>query len=500
MAGSGGDDVMQRPAASQWQGRVVLAAVWIAAFLVSFDYTAITVALPSLAADFDVGTSRASWASLSYMLAMVALTLVAGPAIERVGYRRALIAALLIFAGGSLAAIFTAGLWPLVAARGLQGVGASVMFVIGPVLIKRRLPADVQTKAFAVFSIGPMAGLAVGPALGGELTYLFGWRAVFVANLPLVAAALALALAIGRDRVPSGEGVVAESRPPLPNAGSAITAAAIMASVVVVLNQGAEWGWASRSILGLSGLAVVLAAAFLVLEARTRRPLVDRRLFRVENFSASACVFFMILMVFGGMVFVLPFFFEWLWKFDTDTVGHILVTQPLATITASVVLGFLLTGAGRRAVALVGIALVTCGVLCYALATVPLGLALPLAGLGLIGIGAGLYYPAVLQLGIANAPVSMAASASGLQTTIRVLAQMLGVVIFETIFSGLFADATNASRAAAATGETLARMESAFHVVFWVAACVAALALVPALKLTAPAARPPRLVEEGTAQ
>jgi MFS family permease len=101
--------------------------------LVSVDYTALNVALPTLAADFGIGTSRVSWTALSYMLIMVALTLVTGPVINRLGYLRALTCGLGVFAAASLASALASTFWLLVVMRGVQGIGASVMFVIGAV-------------------------------------------------------------------------------------------------------------------------------------------------------------------------------------------------------------------------------------------------------------------------------------------------------------------------------------------------------------------------------
>jgi MFS family permease len=161
----------------------LLAAIWLSAFLVSVDYTAVNVALPSLATAFDRGTSDISWIALAYMLIMVALALLTGPAIDRLGYRRTLTGALAIFALGSLASALASTFWLLVAMRAVQGIGASVMFVIGPAIIRTLLAAKRQSRAFAIFSTGPTAGLCGGPALGGQLTQMFGWQSIFLFSL-----------------------------------------------------------------------------------------------------------------------------------------------------------------------------------------------------------------------------------------------------------------------------------------------------------------------------
>ncbi len=116
--------------------------------------------------------------------------------------------------------------------------------------------------------------------------------------------------------------------------------------------------------------------------------------------------------------------------------------------------------------------------------------AVPMVALVLMGAGAGLYYPTLIQLGMANVPGDLAPSASSLQATVRVLAQLIGVVLFETIFSQIFPTALHVDLAAAAEGATLVSMQSAFHAVFACATVIALAALVPAMMLGRPPGSP----------
>ncbi len=148
----------------------LLGAIWLSGFLVSLDYTAVNIALPTLSAEFGVGTSAISWIALSYMLVMVALTLPAGAVIGRLGYPSALTWSLALFAAASLASALASSLWLLVVLRAIQGIGAAVMFAIGPAMIKTMFSRESRSRAFAIFSTAPTAGLCAGPAIGGELT------------------------------------------------------------------------------------------------------------------------------------------------------------------------------------------------------------------------------------------------------------------------------------------------------------------------------------------
>lgn len=469
---------------------MLLGSVWLSAFLVSIDYTALNVALPTLAVDFGVGTSGVSWIALAYMLVMVALTPVTGLVIDRLGYTRALTGALGLFTVSSLASAFAPTFWLLVGLRAVQGIGASVMLVIGPALVRTRIPAEAQDRAFAIFSTGPTAGLCAGPAIGGQLTALFGWHSVFLFNVP--AALLALLLLRATRRMASNAqpqtassflSQTASAEAQKPNALVAVVAIAGLLMVLLGLNQGKEWGWGSAEVIALFVGAAVAAVIVVTSERRATIPLVDRRIFRSPGFSAAAITFLLLLLVFGGSVFLLPFYFEWLRGLDTDTVGHLLMIQPAATILVSNLAAFRFAGTGRRALCLAGIPLFVVGVAVLAGSDREAPLIVPIIALALMGAGAGFYYPALIQAGLAGIPSRLAASASSLQTAIRVLAQMLGVVLFETVFSQLFPTALDIGQATVVAGSELHRMQAAFDAVFCCGAVIAALALVPVLTL-----------------
>ena len=460
----------------------LLGAIWLSAFLVSVDYTALNVALPTLAADFDVGTSEVSWTALAYMLVMVALTPVTGHVINRLGYLRALVCGLAIFAGGSLASALASTFWLLVVMRAVQGIGASVMFVIGPVIIKTLFPERAHDRAFAVYSTGSTTGLCAGPAIGGQLTDMFGWHAVFLFNLPVVMIALAL-LQIAQRETSNAKGQASHPGTRMPHPVTVSLAFLSLLTLLVALNQGQEWGWSSSSITTLFLTSGVALIALVLMERQTTARVIDRELFVSSDFSVSAIIFLLLLIVFGGSVFLMPFYFAWLRKLNTSTVGHLLIIQPIAAILVSNLAGFCFVGAARRSLCLVGISLLFAGVAMFAIMDRDMPLMIAIAALFLMGAGAGLYYPTLIQTSMANVPSHLAASAASLQTTVRVLAQLLGVVLFETIFSQLYPSALDTKRAAGAVGATLDAMQSAFHAVFWCGAMIAVLALLPAFML-----------------
>jgi len=466
--------------------RRLLTAIWLSTFLVSLDYTAVNVALPSLARTFDVGTSAISWIALAYILVVVALTLPAGAAINRIGYLRALGWSLVLFALASLLSALSSSLWALVAMRALQGIGGSVMFAIGPAVIKTMFPAKTQGRAFALFSTAATGGLCAGPAIGGQLTGLFGWESIFFFSLIAALLALALVWSVARDAVRPAERAASGSMGRMVSPLSVALACTGLFLFLLALNQGQAWGWRSPPILFLFVSSLATLALLSSIERRAASPLIEPAVFASREFVASCAILFPLLLVFGGTVFLMPFYLEWLRRDDAGLAGRILMIQPAATIAGSFVSGLWLAGAMRRLVCALGVSLFALGFALLANADRHAPLAVLAVVLCLTGGGMGLFYPTLIQMGVSDVPNSLAASASGLQAAGRSLAQLLGVVVFETVFSGLFPLALAVDRAAAATGPALVDMQRAFGVVFWLAAALAGLALLLCLLLMKP--------------
>lgn len=443
----------------------LLAAIWLASFLVSLDYSAVNVALPTLAREFNVGTSDVVWVALSYQTVVVALTLTTGAATNRIGYLKALVWSLGLFAVASLASAASSTLWALVAMRILQGLGASVMFAIGPAVIKTMFRSDTHGRAFAIFSTGPTAGLCSGPAIGGQLTGMFGWEAIFLFSL--AAALLAIGLVLSASTHAPLQ--TRQEPPPAPqsvNLASIALASAALLMLVLGLNQGQEWSWTSPPILSLLTGSIVVVGLLVLKEHRSSNPIVDAQLFASPGFLHAGAVLFLALVAFGGCVFLMPFYFEWFRKLDIDSVGLLLMVQPAASIAVSIVAGLTLAEVSRRALCTFGVSLFVLGLGVFAAAGHDAGLTVFIVGLCLMGAGQALFYPTLMQVSMTGVPDHLAASASGLQASARSLAQLLGVIFFETVFSGIFPAAQRAEVAANASGLVLFDMESAFRAAF----------------------------------
>jgi hypothetical protein len=302
-----------------------------------------------------------------------------------------------------------------------------MMFAIGPAIIKTMFQSRTHSRTFAVFSTAPTAGLCGGPALGGQLTSMFGWEAIFLLSLAAALLAIGLVLSVSahgtlqarQDAPPASQRV---------NLASVALASAGLLALVLGLNQGQEWSWTSPPILLLLAGSVVASGLLVLEERRCSTPIVDAALIASPGFLHAGAVLFLVLVAFGGG----------LMRWETS----------------------------RRALCSVGVSLFVMGLGVFVVAGGQAGLSVFVVGLCLMGAGQALFYPALMQVSMAGVPDHLAASASGLQASTRSLAQLLGIVLFETVFSGIFPTAQDAEAAAVANGAALLDMQFAFRAVF----------------------------------
>ncbi|MCA8881558.1 MAG: MFS transporter [Rhodobacteraceae bacterium] len=452
---------------------IPLVLVWLSIFLVSLDFSAINVALPTLTAYFHASTSGVSWASIAYMLSMVTLLPVSGFLIARIGPGRSLTLGLAVFAAASAGAALSGSLALLGALRAIQGCGAAIMYVIGPVLIRSCFPDLQQKRAFALYATGSFTGLVAGPVVGGAFTEAFGWQAVFWMNLPMSAVAFVLAR-VFFGRTPSGAEPLSRRMPrPISVAGLSLSVGAL----VLALNQGQEWGWRSLPILTLFGLGAAAAAAVWAAEQSAQVRLVDAQILDAGGFVTATLIIAAVSAGMGGLNFVLPFYFEWFRGLDTDAMGRTVSILPLATVATSILLGLLPSGPAARTQCIAGLVAVLAGYGALIVADHATPVPALLAALALVGCGIGLTLPALLHASLLQVPPDLVAPAGSAQATLRVLSQLLGLVAFETILSQLSPGTfTGAPR----SGAVPADMQSGFHAVF-ICGALLALAAVPAL-------------------
>jgi MFS transporter, DHA2 family, multidrug resistance protein len=283
---------------SRWYA---LAALALSTLAVALDTTVLSVALPTLARDLGATTGDLQWFTTAYLLVLAAALLPAGLLGDRLGRKRLLIGALVLFGAASVACAYAQTSGQLIAARAVLGLGAAVIMPLSGAVLTVLFPAGERTRAMSIWVTASALGIPLGPLLGGWLLDNFWWGSVFLINVPVVVAGvLALTLWLPESRGP-------RARIDLP--GVALSTAGLVGVTYGIIEAG-ERGWSdARSLITLVA-GVALLAAFVLWQRRAAHPLVDLTLFRNRAFTGGAVLATVASFAMLGLLFSLPQLFS----------------------------------------------------------------------------------------------------------------------------------------------------------------------------------------------
>jgi EmrB/QacA subfamily drug resistance transporter len=407
--------------------RPLLLVVALGTMLAPLNSTMIAVALPSLAAEFGVGIGSSGWLVVGYLIAMAAVQPIGGGLGDTYGRRRVFLGALVAFLAVSAVAVFAPTFEALIALRLGQALCGALAIPNGAALLREWVPAERRGAAYGL--IGAAAGVAagLGPPLAGLLIGLGGWRAIFVASLPLAIASLVIGWAV----LPQ----VALLRPP---ARFDLTGAALLAAWLTGLALTASSVRAPVVGLPITVLALAtvgLLAAFYWREIRTDRPVVQLRLFQKPTFAAAAVVIALGNLAMYSTLLTVPQFLSLVERRSSSEIGLVLAALSVPMVVLAPFAGRLADKRGRRAVALTGSVLTAAALtplLWLGPTWPPWLLAVPLA---LAGCGLALQGPAVQAAAIESAPLRHAGMASGVFSTSRYLGSIVGSALLAALLA-----------------------------------------------------------------
>lgn len=324
------------------QGRGVLAATILGSGMAMLDGTVVNVALPRIGRDLDAGLTALQWTVNAYTLSLAGLLLLGGSLGDHLGRRRIYVLGVVWFTLASIGCALAPGAGVLIAMRLLQGVGAALLTPGSLAILEAVFRRDDRAAAVGAWSgLGGIA-TAIGPVLGGVLVGVapWGWRLVFVLNVPLAAAVIWMATRF----VPETRDDEAE---PHYDVAGVVLAAAGLALTVYALTEGPNRQWPATLIVLLVA-GVVLLVAFVVLEGRRRFPIMPLTLFGDRQFSAANAVTFVMYAALGGSLFLIPVQLQRVAGFSPLAAGSALLPLTLVMLLLSARAGRLATRIGPR--------------------------------------------------------------------------------------------------------------------------------------------------------
>jgi EmrB/QacA subfamily drug resistance transporter len=407
---------------------LVLVLVCFAQFMVVLDATIVNVALPSIQRDLQFSATELQWVINSYTLVFGGFLLLGGRAADLVGRRVLFVGGVLLFSFASLLNGLASSSEMLVAARGLQGLGAALVSPAALSIVTTTFrEGPERTKALGVWGAIAAGGGAFGLLLGGILTDSLSWEWIFFVNVPIGI----LAAVLSWRFIPESH---AEQRPDSFDIAGAVAVTAGLIVMVYAIVKAEAFGWGSARTLGLAALAVALLAAFVAIERRSRAPLVRLGIFRVRSLLGANLV----MVVVAGGLFA-NFFFSSIY------VQEILGYDPLEAglaflpVTAGIVIGSGISQVavktiGVRGTTMIGMTVAAAGLFVLAQADVGgtyVGTLLP--GLIPMSVGMGLTFVPVTLIATTNVAAADAGLASGLFNTSQQVGGALGLAVLSTL-------------------------------------------------------------------
>jgi EmrB/QacA subfamily drug resistance transporter len=340
----------------RWIALIILCA---AQFMVVLDASIVNVALPSIQRALDFSQENLQWVVNAYVLLFGGFLLLGGRVADLLGRRRMFIAGLGLFSVASLAGGFATSEAMLIAARGLQGLGAALLSAAALSIITVTFAeGSDRNKALGIWGAVAGSGGAAGVILGGVLTESLGWEWVLFVNVPIGVAAALLA----RMFVSESRREVTERRFDLAGAVS-VTAGLIVLVYAVV--RATDVGWDSAQTIGLLAVSVALLVAFTFIETRTREPLMDFRIFRTRAIGASNLIGLLTGAALFSMFFFVTLYMQNVLGYSPLKAGLSYLPLAVSIIVAAGVASQLTTRLGVRPVLFGGLMLVAGGLVWF---------------------------------------------------------------------------------------------------------------------------------------
>jgi EmrB/QacA subfamily drug resistance transporter len=449
-------------AGNRW---LILVIACLAQFMVVLDATIVNVALPSIQRGLNFSPSSLQWVVNAYTLIFGGFLLLGGRAGDLIGRKRLFMAGVALFSAASLLNGLAQSSGMLIVGRGLQGLGGALLSPAALSIITTTFTEQSErTKALGVWSAIAAGGGAVGLILGGALTQLASWEWIFIVNVPVGIATLLATLRI-----------VPESRADLEHRtfdlAGAVTVTAGLVVLVYAIVKAQSFGWGSARTLGLIAAALVLLAGFVVIERRSKAPLIRLSIFRVKTLTVANVVLLLVASGLFGMFFFASLYVQ-------EILGYSPLRAGLAflPVTGGIVVGAgiaqqLIRRVGVRNVSLVGVGMATVGLVL--LAGVPVHGTYAsdlLPGLVVMSIGMGLTFVPITLMATGGVAENDAGLASGLFNTAQQVGGSLGLAILSTLAASRTTHLLHGLQGTALSAANTAAKVSGYHVAFIAAA------------------------------
>jgi EmrB/QacA subfamily drug resistance transporter len=425
-----------------------LIAVSVAIFMLLLDITVVNVALPDIQRSLNSSFQDLQWVVNAYSLTLAAFLLTAGALSDLFGRRLVFVIGLVIFTASSAACGLSGSPLALNLARAVQGVGGAMMFATSLALIAEAFHGKERGIAFGVFGGVVGAAVAVGPVLGGVITTGIGWEWIFFVNVPIGIGAVILTLRqVHESRDPAARGV---------DWAGLITFSGSLFLLVFALIEGNEKGWGSTRIVSFLAASAALIVAFVIVESRQRRPMLDLTLFRRPAFAGASIVALAISASMFSMFLYLTLYIQDVLGYSPLQAGLRFLPVTLLSFCVAPIAGRLSVHVPVRLLLGLGLMLVGAGLLTMTAVDASSGWTTLIPGFLLAGAGIGMINPPLASTAVGVVHHSRSGMASGINNTFRQVGIATGIAGLGAVFQHEVQHKTTALlHASGATGRSV---------------------------------------------
>ena len=403
--------------------------VCLAQLMIVLDVTIVNVALPSIQRDLHFSQSDLTWVVNAFLVTFGSLLLLAGRLGDLAGRKRVFLAGLVTFTTASLLCGIAPSQGALIAARFLQGIGAAAQasVILAIIITEFPIPSE-RTRAMSAYVFVSVAGGSLGLLAGGILTQALSWHWVFFVNLPIGVATFAL----GQRFIRADQGLGLEHG--VDWIGSILVTASLMGFIYAIV-QATAHGWVSTQVLGFGGVAALLMAAFVALEARIENPIMPMRILRLQGLVKASLVRGILVTGMYSTFFLGSLYLEHVRHYSAVQTGAAFLPWTLTVavlsrgITARLVDRF-----GPLRVLIAGMASAVIGLLLFSTVG-PTTAFFPTIFLACfaIGLGIGNAFMPLLTMAMADVPAADSGLGSGITNVSQQISGALGLAVLSTI-------------------------------------------------------------------
>ena len=403
-----------------------LGAVAFGLFMIMLDNTVVNVALPAIQRDLKIGVSELEWVVNGYALTFAVLMLTGGKLADMLGRRRMFIVGLAIFTGASLACGLAGSAGFLIGARIVQGAGSALMNPATLSIITATFPPRQRGMAIGIWAGVSAMALAIGPLLGGILTQQISWGWIFFVNVPVGI----LAILVARIAIDESRDTSREQKLDLPGL---LTSAVGLFALTYGLIEANKYGWASGRILGLFALCALALTVFVVIEMRSRLPMLDLSLFRNPTFAGANLVMLLVALAMFGVFFFVSLYMQNVLGYSPTQAGAAFLPMTILIVLIAPIAGKLSDRVGSRWLMGTGMILVSASLLIFSRLGLDSSFWNIFPGLIVGGLGMALTMTPTTAAAMGSVAVDKAGVGSAVLNSMRQVGGSLGIALMGAI-------------------------------------------------------------------